>query len=131
LAEFLAIHQSDAALLGCVLRRVAGKVSLGISERAAGVGFFQSDDVLLRKRPLGGQPVLPEKLAEGEKLLYWLEVTDDDTVSGPKKSASATQAVKIYSEAEHRRQVLEKANLIRIEYGRIRILDLEGLRTFT
>ncbi len=28
-------------------------------------------------------------------------------------------------------QVLEKANLIRIEYGRIRILDLDGLRTFT
>ncbi len=28
-------------------------------------------------------------------------------------------------------QVLEKASLIHIEYGRIRILDLEGLRTFT
>ena len=65
MAEFLAIHQSDAALLGCVLRRVAGKVSLGAAERAAGVGFFQSDDLLLRKRPLGGQPALPEKLAEG------------------------------------------------------------------
>src|SRR5205823_3289729 len=65
LAEFLAIHQSDATLLGCVLRRLAGKVSLGSSERAAGVGFFQSDDLLLRKRPLGGQPALPEKLADG------------------------------------------------------------------
>ncbi len=65
MAEFLAIHQSDAALLGCVLRRFAGRISLGASERAAGVGFFQSDDVLLRKRPLGGQPALPEKLAEG------------------------------------------------------------------
>lgn len=28
-------------------------------------------------------------------------------------------------------QVLEKARLLEIEYGRIRILDLEGLRTFT
>lgn len=28
-------------------------------------------------------------------------------------------------------QVLEKARLLKIEYGRIRILDLEGLRTFT
>src|SRR5438067_854017 len=65
LAEFLAIHQSDATLLGCVLRRLAGRVSLGSSERAAGVGFFQSDDLLLRKRPLGGQAALPEKLAEG------------------------------------------------------------------
>src|SRR6266853_1510913 len=65
LAEFLAIHQSDASLLGCLLRRLAGRVSLGDSERAAGVGFFQSDDLLLRKRPLGGQPALPEKLADG------------------------------------------------------------------
>ena len=65
MAEFLAIHQSDASLLGCLLRRLAGKVSLGDAERAAGVGFFQSDDLLLRKRPLGGQPALPEKLAEG------------------------------------------------------------------
>jgi len=65
LAEFLAIHQSDATLLGCVLRRLAGKVSLGAAERAAGVGFFQSDDVLLRKRPLSGLPALPDKLAEG------------------------------------------------------------------
>ena len=65
MAEFLAIHQSDATLLGCVLRRLAGKVSLGAAERAAGVGFFQSDDVLLRKRPLGGLPALPDKLAEG------------------------------------------------------------------
>jgi glutamine amidotransferase len=64
LAEFLAIHQSDASLLGCLLRRLAGRVSLGTAA-AAGVGFFQSDDVLLRKRPLGGQPAFPERLAEG------------------------------------------------------------------
>ena len=65
MAEFLATHQSDATLLGCVLRRLSGRVSLGSAERAAGVGFFQSDDLLLRKRPLGGQAVLPEKLADG------------------------------------------------------------------
>lgn len=65
MAEFLAIHQSDASLLGCTLRRLAGKVSLGGKEPATGVGFFQSDDVLLRKRPLGGKAPLPEKLAEG------------------------------------------------------------------
>jgi hypothetical protein len=51
----------------------------------------------------------PEKLSEGEKLLYWVEVTDNDTVSGPKRAASATQTVKIYSEAEHRRAILEEA----------------------
>lgn len=65
MAEFLAIHQSDASLLGCLLWRLAGKVSLGPVEPTAGVGFFQSDDVLLRKRPLAGQLPLPEKLAEG------------------------------------------------------------------
>ena len=65
MAEFLAIHQSDASLLGCLLRRLAGKLSLGAAEPTAGVGFFQSDDVLLRKRPLAGQEPLPEKLAEG------------------------------------------------------------------
>ena len=65
MAEFLAIHQSDASLLGCLLRRLAGKVSLGAAEPTAGVGFFQSDDLLLRKRPSAGQVPLPEKLAEG------------------------------------------------------------------
>src|SRR5215212_5120824 len=64
LAEFLAIHQTDASLLGCLLRRLAGKVSLGAPERGTGVGFFQSDDVLLRKRPGSGAPAA-EKLAEG------------------------------------------------------------------
>src|SRR5471030_2827404 len=47
LAEFLAIHQSDASLLGCVLRKLSGKVSLGAQEPAAGVGFFQSEAVLI------------------------------------------------------------------------------------
>lgn len=64
MAEFLAIHQSDASLLGCVLRKLSGKVSLGAQEPAAGVGFFQSDDVLLRKRPLSAVPD-PARLAEG------------------------------------------------------------------
>ncbi|HSN90529.1 MAG TPA: DUF4175 family protein [Anaeromyxobacteraceae bacterium] len=48
-------------------------------------------------------------LAEGDRLLYWLEVADGDVVSGPKRSASATQVVRIYSEAEHRRELLERA----------------------
>jgi hypothetical protein len=64
LAEFLAIHQSDASLLGCVLRKLAGAISLGGAQPAAGVGFFQSDDVLLRKRPLNGVPDAA-RLAEG------------------------------------------------------------------
>ena len=51
----------------------------------------------------------PMRLAEGEKLLYWLEVKDNDTVSGPKRAASATRAVKIYSQAEHHQRLLAEA----------------------
>jgi archaellum component FlaC len=51
----------------------------------------------------------PEQLGEGDRLLYWIEATDGDVVSGPKKGVSATHAVKVYSEAEHRRAVLERA----------------------
>ena len=49
------------------------------------------------------------RLAEGERLIYWLELTDNDTVSGPKRASSATQTVKIYSEAEHHQAALAKA----------------------
>lgn len=52
------------------------------------------------------------RLSEGEKLLYWLEVRDNDAVSGPKRGVSATQAVKIYSEAEHRRKLLTQAQAL-------------------
>ena len=71
--------------------------------------------VLRRGDPLrrdgGTHPLAlaPERLAEGEKLLYWLEAVDGDTVSGPKKAASETHTIKIYSEAEHRRAMLERA----------------------
>jgi hypothetical protein len=54
-------------------------------------------------------PLAEERLGEGERLLYWLEVKDNDAISGPKKGASATQAVKLYSEAEHRRRAMEQA----------------------
>ncbi len=54
-------------------------------------------------------PLAAERLGEGERLLYWLEVKDNDGISGPKKGASATQAVKVYSEAEHRRKAMEQA----------------------
>jgi len=54
----------------------------------------------------------PERLGEGDRLAYWLEAQDGDVVSGPKKAVSETHAVKIYSEAEHRREVLERARLV-------------------
>jgi hypothetical protein len=51
----------------------------------------------------------PMRLAEGERLLFWLEVKDNDTVSGPKRAASATRAVKIHSEAEEHQRLLAEA----------------------
>src|SRR2546430_14910377 len=65
-AEFISIHETDASLLPCVLRKLKGTVSLGPPESAAGVGYFQSDDVLVRKRPLASQPPqFVERIAEG------------------------------------------------------------------
>ena len=65
MAEFLALHQTDASLLGCLLRRLSGRVTLGPVQPAAGVGFFESDDVLVRKRPLAGLEPAFERLADG------------------------------------------------------------------
>lgn len=64
MAEFLASFVSDAHLLGCVLRRLGPRASLGDGERAAGVGFFNSDEPLVRKRPLAGAAI-PDALADG------------------------------------------------------------------
>ena len=57
-------------------------------------------------------PLAPLGLAEGERLSYWIEALDTDTVSGPKKGASEPHTIKIYSEAEHRRQALEQARQV-------------------
>jgi hypothetical protein len=54
----------------------------------------------------------PERLGEGEALSYRVEAVDGDQVSGPKTGVSETHRVKIYSEAEHRRKVLELAKQV-------------------
>ncbi len=63
------------------------------------------------RRASGGHAlaVEPLGLGEGERLGYRVEAKDGDTVSGPKVSSSETQFLKIYSAAEHRRQMLDKA----------------------
>jgi hypothetical protein len=70
----------------------------------------------------------PLKLGEGERVLYWLEATDGDTVSGPKRSASSTHTIKIYSEAEHHRAAMAKAQqlweeMVRVLGDRLELLD--------
>ena len=69
----------------------------------------------------------PMHLGEGEKLLYWLEVRDNDAVAGPKRAASSTRVVKIYSEAEHHRLALEEARKQWEELVRLLADRLEGL----
>jgi hypothetical protein len=54
----------------------------------------------------------PERLGEGDRLAYWLEAQDGDVVSGPKTAVSETHVVKVYSEAEHRREALERARQV-------------------
>ncbi len=63
--------------------------------------------------------IAPFGLADGERLLYWLEVTDGDVISGPKRAASATHTVKVYSEVEHRRAALARAQALWEELVRL------------
>jgi hypothetical protein len=87
------------------------------------------------RREVGAHEIdlAPLRLGEGEGLLYWLEVTDSDTVSGPKRSASATHEVKVYSEAEHHRAAVEKVDHVWEEMVRLlgdRLDFLDGARTW-
>lgn len=74
--------------------------------------ILRRGDGLRRDGGTADLALVPLGLAEGDELAYWMEAVDSDTVSGPKKSVSAVQRVKIYSEAEHRRQVLERARQV-------------------
>jgi len=87
-------------------------------------------------RPAGGArrergekllDLAPEKLAEGESLAYWVEAADGDTISGPKKSASETHTLRIYSEADHRRKLVEQ---VRAVHEETIVLLADRLETF-
>jgi hypothetical protein len=70
-----ALFTSDPNLLGCVLHRLEGQVSLAGSEslNAAGVGSYALDDVLLRRYSQGRLPRTLQDLLPHEKseaLLY-------------------------------------------------------------
>ncbi len=70
---------------------------------------LRADDPI--RRASGSHPlaVAPLQLGEGERLGFRVEAKDGDTVSGPKVSSSETRFLRIYSAAEHRRQMLDKA----------------------
>jgi hypothetical protein len=67
------------------------------------------DESLRRASGMQPLPLAPLQLGEGERLGYRVEAKDGDTVSGPKVSSSETQYLKIYSAAEHRRALLDRA----------------------
>ncbi len=47
-------------------------------------------------------------LMAGDKVAYYLEATDNDEVSGKKAGVSKTQVLRVFSEAEHHRQVIRQ-----------------------
>jgi len=54
----------------------------------------------------------PLKLRPGDKVSYHLEARDNDAVDGAQKGVSATQAIKIFSAAEHSREALIHAQAL-------------------
>jgi Domain of unknown function (DUF4175) len=52
------------------------------------------------------------KLNPGDHITYSLEAKDNDAVAGPKKGASRTHVLKVYSAVEHRRAALQKAEAL-------------------
>ena len=81
----------------------------GSEERRAPLRTFTGSR---RESGIHDLDLAPFRLAEGERLLYWLEVTDNDAISGPKRAASEAHTVKVYSEAEHRRAALARAQAL-------------------
>jgi hypothetical protein len=47
-------------------------------------------------------------LAPGDRVAWFLEATDNDTVSGPKRSTTRTRYLKVFSAAEHHRALMAK-----------------------
>ncbi|MBL8914092.1 MAG: DUF4175 domain-containing protein [Archangium sp.] len=54
----------------------------------------------------------PLALNPGQIVTYALEATDNDAVKGNKKGTSTTMRLKLYSSAEHRREALQKAEVL-------------------
>jgi hypothetical protein len=54
----------------------------------------------------------PLSLKPGQVVSYYLEAKDNDAVAGPKKGVSNALTLKVYSAAEHRRDVLLKAEAL-------------------
>ncbi|GEM_PF-1369799 len=47
-------------------------------------------------------------LMSGDEVVFYLEALDNDVMDGPKASVTPTRVIKIYSRAEHHRQLMER-----------------------
>jgi len=54
----------------------------------------------------------PLRLRPGDRVSYHLEAKDNDAVDGPQRGVSATQAIKVFSAAEHSRESLIRAQAL-------------------
>ncbi len=59
-----------------------------------------------------GWELAPLKLRAGDKVSYHLEAKDNDAVDGAQRGVSATQAIKVFSAAEHSRESLIRAQAL-------------------
>jgi hypothetical protein len=54
----------------------------------------------------------PLKLSPGERVSYFLEAVDNNAVDGPQKGTSRSQALHVYSAAEHRQEAMRKVEAL-------------------
>ncbi len=54
----------------------------------------------------------PLRLRPGDRVSYHVEAKDNDAVDGPQRGVSATQAIKVFSAAEHSRESLIRAQAL-------------------
>ncbi len=54
----------------------------------------------------------PLRLRPGDRISYHLEAKDNDAVDGPQRGVSASQALKVFSAAEHTRESLLRAQAL-------------------
>src|SRR5207248_2169069 len=56
--------------------------------------------------------IAPLRLRPGDRVSYHLEAKDNDAVDGPQRGVSPTQAIKVFSAAEHNRESLIRAQAL-------------------
>src|SRR4051812_10294460 len=65
-----------------------------------------------RLRGMWSWELAPLRLRPGDRVAYHLEAKDNDAVDGPQRGVSATQAIKVFSAAEHTRESLVRAQAL-------------------